>query len=558
MKKLLLLYFLLWIGSPIMTAQNLLPLDWNIHFTDPSSVSSRHISPDTTINLLSSWERQGYFSADKDCLLSTNFEVWDLQCQYNLISHLQCKVFSILINDKIVATNLSNRKEKIHIQIPSNILQKGTNRIVVHCTDLAYTGGISHNSLELRPIDEKIQENIQLEMEVPNHVYQYEDRKITIRSNFQKSAKLQLRLEDDFHTQLLDTCIQLKNKDSIYHIDLTNKTKKAGFYQCTAILQGIGYSGDIQWLAIRPETITCKPRKPSNFESYWTKAEHELQNVSPCFKLLKIDSLSAISTRDVYIMEMQSLNHITIRGYYFVPRTQQQHYAILHLPGYGQGFKDLSSFLSSQTEHIDLALCVRGHGISSDVFCPGFGIPGIWGYQICNHDSIAYRGIYMDCLRAVDFLHSRPEVDKKHIGVMGGSQGGGLAVITAALRPDKIAACAFFDPFPCDIRHQISIRSIWETELKNYLKYYQNQCSYEEVLNLQDLIDIRSFASMIRCHVFFATGLFDDDCPAHGSFSLYNQISSPKQYEVYPQCSHLGEFNYNRLFLNWFDKLFKK
>jgi len=47
----------------------------------------------------------------------------------------------------------------------------------------------------------------------------------------------------------------------------------------------------------------------------------------------------------------------------------------------------------------------------------------------------------MDCIRAVDFLTSRPEIDKSRIGVEGGSQGGGLSSAAAAL-DQRITFCA--------------------------------------------------------------------------------------------------------------------
>src|ERR1041385_7277586 len=65
-------------------------------------------------------------------------------------------------------------------------------------------------------------------------------------------------------------------------------------------------------------------------------------------------------------------------------------------------------------------------------------IPGIWGYKLCSEKENAYRAIYMDCVRAVEFLLSRPEVDANKICVMGGSQGGGLTLATAGLCGDKI------------------------------------------------------------------------------------------------------------------------
>ena len=557
MKKLIFFCCFL-LGFQMLEAQNCLPFTWNIHFTDSASVRSRNCPTDSIVNLLLSWERQGYCAADGACLLSTACEIEDPSRPHELNVCLQCTVSSLRLNGKELLSAPIPNGRATRIVLPNGLLQKGSNRIVVHCNQLAYTGGHSSNSLTLQPTGAKQDEYIQIEFDSPNHVYTgSQNRILTLRSHTKKNAQIRLLIENDFHKQLLDTCFQIMPQDSLLHLNLDAMTASPGFYQCVAMLHGEGYSGDVQWIAVQPEAVTCPDNRPPHFDSYWTTAQKELEEIAPRFRIHKIDSLSARSTRDVFIVEMQSLGHITIRGYYFVPRSQGTHYAILHLPGYGQGFHDLSAFMNEQTERIDLALCVRGHGISADQFRPGFGIPGIWGYQICNQDSIAYRGVYMDALRAVDFLYSRPEVDHRRIGTIGGSQGDGLALLAAALRPKQVAACAFFDPFPCDIRHQTTIRTIWETELKNYLAYYPNCCTYEDALCIQDLLNIRSFAPQIHCHVHFATGLFDDDCPPHGSFTLYNSIpSSNKQYTVYPHDSHIGESNYTQMLLEWFDKLF--
>jgi len=154
----------------------------------------------------------------------------------------------------------------------------------------------------------------------------------------------------------------------------------------------------------------------------------------------------------------------------------------------------------------------------------------------------------MDCVRTVEFLISRTEIDSSRIGVMGGSQEGGLTLATAGLCGNKIAACAYFDPFPCDQRDLLKIRTICNFELKSYLRYYNNPCSFEEDLIIQDLIDSKDMATRIKCPVFFATGLFDDDCPPHIGFSAYNNIRAQKHFKIYPNDSHLGESNHDKKF----------
>ena len=71
-----------------------------------------------------------------------------------------------------------------------------------------------------------------------------------------------------------------------------------------------------------------------------------------------------------------------------------------------------------------LALDIRGHGISRLDFDPGqreYMWEGIEGPA----KDYVYVGAYMDCIRGLDFLASRPEVDASRLVVEGGSQWAG-------------------------------------------------------------------------------------------------------------------------------------
>ena len=98
-------------------------------------------------------------------------------------------------------------------------------------------------------------------------------------------------------------------------------------------MHGKGYCGDAQWMAVNPEQVKCRNAAIDDFDKYWTTAKSELAAISPQYKIHKVDSLCMKSKRDVYIVEMQSLGNITIRGYYFVPRTAGKHRAVLQVPG---------------------------------------------------------------------------------------------------------------------------------------------------------------------------------------------------------------------------------
>jgi len=537
-----------------LSAQNILSPVWKISF---SGVSEEQVGQVKTtgwkdVNLLLSWERQDYFWLDGSGCIVNDFSVPDKLAgsKFILSVSLQCDVKSIYINGKYIGGNLpnqfwSNRGAKTDFIIPDGCLNKGKeNRIAIFISNLSYTGGISYNFCTLTPEVPVAHPEIEIVIPAKDHLYSADDSNSFIISYTSfENGRIKLSIVSDFHESCFGVELAVEKGLGTIHFPFNQIIKTPGFYECIVIMNDGGYSSDIEWFALSPEKIICTNPAAPRFKEYWENNLAELEKVKPEFNLIKKDNLCS-DKRDVYIAEMKSLDGLTIRGYYFVPKTEGKHAAILHVPGYGYGYEYLDDFRKNPDDVIELALCVRGHGISADVFNPGFGVPGVWGYKLCSETEIAYRGIYLDCVRAVEFLLSRPEVDTARIGVMGGSQGGGLTLATAGLCGDKIKACSFFDPGPCDPRDHLKTRTMCKREFLEYLKFYNNECTLEDALNVWDLIDTKSFASRIRCPSFFVVSLFDDDIPPHLGFSAYNEIPAPKSFKIYPDLGHLNDQTY--------------
>lgn len=64
--------------------------------------------------------------------------------------------------------------------------------------------------------------------------------------------------------------------------------------------------------------------------------------------------------------------------------------------------------------------------------------------------TITIARVYTGCIRALDFLCSLPEYDGENLGVIGGSQGGALAMVTAGL-DSRVKALVAFYPALCDV-----------------------------------------------------------------------------------------------------------
>ncbi len=320
-----------------------------------------------------------------------------------------------------------------------------------------------------------------------------------------------------------------------------------GFYIAHVALTGNGgyVLSQRNGFAVAPDKVPYQTTRPPDFDQYWAKTKAELARVAPDFQV-KLDSQRSTANVDVYLVEMKSLGGVGVRGWYTRPRGKAHLPAMLHVQGYSTIMEP------SDLGNLDFAqffLNIRGHGNSRDDVRPGF--PGYLQTGIENKETYIYRGAYMDCLRAVDFLCSRSEVDTARIGVMGGSQGGALSVATAALDP-RIKLCLPDVPFLSDFRLYFQVARWPANEFKDYMA--QPGHTWEQVYSVLDYIDIMNLAPMVNCPVLMGVGLFDEVCPAAINFAMYNSLKTKvKQYYLYASSGHglpSAQYTYQR---EWMD-----
>jgi len=303
---------------------------------------------------------------------------------------------------------------------------------------------------------------------------------------------------------------------------------------------------------VEPEKIVSPTDRPLDFDNFWMRAKRELAAVEPQFRLIHNDSLST-GKRDVYLVEMRSLGNVLIRGWYACPKTQGKFPAILHVQGYSS-----SQQMSWGYPGDDMAvfvLNIRGHGNSKDNMNPGF--PGYLQSNLKDKENYIYRGAYMDCIRAVDFLCSREEVDSRYIVVAGGSQGGALSIATAALDNKRISLCIPAVPFLSDFRDYFKVAKWPVDEFANFEKSNKD-FGWKGIFETLSYFDIKNLAPWVKCPVFMSVGLKDTTCPPHINFAAYNHLNVPKIYSVYPESGHALPLEYLALRYDWMKRELKK
>ena len=261
-------------------------------------------------------------------------------------------------------------------------------------------------------------------------------------------------------------------------------------------------------------------KKPDDFDAFWQEVLQQAAAV-PLDAEMVPDPLRSSDDVEVFQAFYSSLEHVRIAAWYCRPaRRTGRSPAILLLPGY-QMDPPIPKEWARKGYHT-LSVAPRGKLRSLRQFNPGY--PNLLTHNIVDRHTYAYRGFYVDCWRGVDFLLSCPEVDPERIGVTGSSQGGGLTITTAAMRPE-IRAAAAGAPYLCGYMDAIELTHTYPyEEINDFLRLHpESRAAVEETVAYFDGI---SFADRITCPIIVNIGLQDNVCPPETGYALFNRIGA--------------------------------
>lgn len=283
------------------------------------------------------------------------------------------------------------------------------------------------------------------------------------------------------------------------------------------------------------ESYEVSVERPDDFEKFWQDlmAGSGAAPLDPSIEYVPMRSTAEVA---VYEIHYDGLDGLRLAGWYCVPREDYippPYPGLLLMPGY------ISDPIlpKSWARHGYAALSVahRGKLRSNTRFNPGY--PAVLTHNIVDRDTYAYRGIYVDAARAVDFLLSMPEVAHDRIGVHGSSQGGALTIVTAALRGEHIACGAAGAPYLCGFLDAARLtRSYPYQEINDYLWAHPERL--DQVRETLAYYDVINFATMVSPPMLLYLGLEDDVCPPETGLAAYQQMTCPKTLRTSPHCAH--------------------
>ena len=282
-------------------------------------------------------------------------------------------------------------------------------------------------------------------------------------------------------------------------------------------------------------------KRPPDFQQFWDEARAELAAV-PMEPELTLMPEKESKTGRCYRVKLNSYGNIPIVCYYFVPKevdplsstpSKKKYPAIQIMPGWGA--EELPNDRTAQGL-ITLSLNPRTHGPSKQYFKTPIDQHHL--YKIDEPEEYYYRQAYMDCLRGIDFLVSRPEVAQARIGVQGGSQGGAFAIAVAALSPHKIAEVVsnvtYISNFPDFIL--LATNGSGPT----FGQYYIDPVKGERVRRTLAYIDGANLSPWIKSPTLVCVGLQDRVCPPANGIVALNRIPKkvPRRLVLVPGADH--------------------
>ncbi|NRD26170.1 acetylxylan esterase [Frigoribacterium sp. VKM Ac-2836] len=283
---------------------------------------------------------------------------------------------------------------------------------------------------------------------------------------------------------------------------------------------------------------------PEDFDEFWATTLAETRAHPLDLRVERVET--GLTTVDVFDVTFAGWAGQPVRAWLRVPAGVAGPLpAVVQFVGYGGGRgAAVENLFWSSAGFAHLQMDTRGQGsgwslgATPDPDGSGPAHPGVMTRGIDSRETYYYRRVFMDAVRAVEAARGLDVVDATRVSVVGGSQGGGIALAVAGLVPD-LAAVAAYVPFLCDFRRATVITDADPyKEIGRYLAVHRHRASsVHEVLAYFDGVN---FARRASAPALFTTALMDPTCPPSTVFGAFHAYAGPADVTVWPYNGHEG------------------
>ncbi len=288
-------------------------------------------------------------------------------------------------------------------------------------------------------------------------------------------------------------------------------------------------------IGFSPEKIEPVTVEPADFNEFWENTIAQAREFPLSYTMEPSPEYSTDKI-DAYLVKLMVNRSQGIYAYLFFPKERRLggHPVVLCPPG--AGVKTIKEPLRHRyyAERGCIRMEMEIHGLDPRLDASVFSeISAAFNgkdnaYMLNGIDSrerYYLKRVYIALVRSIDLLTSLPEWDGRNVAVQGGSQGGALSIVAAAL-DSRVTHCIVNHPAVTDMAGLG-----WpHIDRKLLTKENVRTLSYYDVIN---------FARQLKdTRVYMTWGYNDDTCPPTTSYAAWNVMKCPKESLVTPVNEH--------------------
>ena len=289
-------------------------------------------------------------------------------------------------------------------------------------------------------------------------------------------------------------------------------------------------------VGFEPEKIRKGSPSPADFDEFWSEARARLAREVPLDA--QVVRVAERSTQDFDFFRISFATFgRRVHGYMSIPTDKSKAPFPVDFEVNAAGFGDWTNDMLGSGDSIRVCFSVypfppdwkwRDNGLEAAYKAMDADLKARYGApRYCqagiaeSREAYFFYPVILGIDRAVDWVASRPDVDRLRFRYQGTSQGGGFGFYLCGLNR-AFTRAAFYVPAITDTMGYLTGRqSGWPKIVENNSSTPERRAAAEK---WAPYFDGANFASRIKCPVRVAVGFSDVTCPPCAVYAAYNEI----------------------------------
>lgn len=302
---------------------------------------------------------------------------------------------------------------------------------------------------------------------------------------------------------------------------------------------------------VAPEQLKPGFDEPADFAKFWGKQLKTMRKMKMKTRLTPVAVPEKYEGKFVcYDLEINCVGNVPVRGYLAMPVDAKPRSLPIAIYAHSAGKLTKRWTRSTVDRAIKMAkygngaigLDINAHGMLNDQPEEYYAdlqekLNGYSGWPIVDHENYYFRTMFLRMVRALDYLCTLKQWDRKKVLVTGGSQGGAQSAALAGL--DKRVTHVVVD-----------VPAMWDTggcllgRTSGWPKPIEHNKDNPEAARVASYYDGAVFLRHFKGELFVNVGLIDLTCPPASVWSAFN-VCPASHKEIHP-CAwkgHSGKYS---------------